>query len=125
MPTFAYTALNTSGQTVTGSLAVNSRAEVFRKLEAQALTPVKVAEEAKSAKSTATAAAKLEDNQPVRLKRSQVILFTEELADMLDGGAAIQGDSGDDLPGFPGERLCGADGGFHDGDGAADHRSAG
>jgi general secretion pathway protein F/type IV pilus assembly protein PilC len=89
MPTFAYTALNTSGQTVTGSLAVNSRAEAFRKLEAQALTPVKVAEEAKSAQSTASAAAKLEDNQPVRLKRAQVILFTEELADMLDGGLQI------------------------------------
>lgn len=89
MPTFAYTALNTSGQTVTGSLAVNSRAEVFRKLEAQALTPVKVAEEAKSAKAAASAAAKAEDNTPVKLKRAQIILFTEELADMLDGGLQI------------------------------------
>jgi type II secretory pathway component PulF len=89
MPTFAYTALNTSGQTVTGSLAVNSRAEAFRKLEAQALTPVKVAEEAKSAKAAASAAAKAEDNTPVKLKRSQIILFTEELADMLDGGLQI------------------------------------
>jgi general secretion pathway protein F/type IV pilus assembly protein PilC len=89
MPTFAYTALNTSGQTVTGSLAVNSRAEAFRKLEAQALTPVKVAEEAKSAKAAASASAKAEDNTPVKLKRSQIILFTEELADMLDGGLQI------------------------------------
>jgi general secretion pathway protein F/type IV pilus assembly protein PilC len=89
MPTFAYTALNTSGQTVTGSLAVNSRAEAFRKLEAQALTPVKVAEEAKSAKAAASAAAKVEDNTPVKLKRAQIILFTEELADRLDGGLQI------------------------------------
>jgi type II secretory pathway component PulF len=89
MPSFAYTALNTSGQTVTGSLAVNSRAEAFRKLEAQALTPVKVAEEAKGAKAAATAAAKAEDNTPVKLKRAQIILFTEELADMLDGGLQI------------------------------------
>jgi len=89
MPSFTYTALNATGQTVTGSLAVGSKAEAFRKLEAQALTPVKVAEEAKSAKSATAAAAKAEDNQPVRLKRGQIILFTEELADMLDGGLQI------------------------------------
>lgn len=89
MPSFSYTALNASGQTITGSLAVGSKAEVFRKLEAQALTPIKVAEEAKSAQASAAAAAKLEDNQPVRLKRAQIILFTEELADMLDGGLQI------------------------------------
>jgi general secretion pathway protein F/type IV pilus assembly protein PilC len=89
MPTFAYTALNTSGQTVTGSLSVGSKAEVFRKLEAQALTPVKVAEEAKSAKTGAAAAAKMQDNLPTKLSRNQIILFTEELADMLDGGLQI------------------------------------
>lgn len=89
MPTFAYTALNTSGQTVTGSLAVASRAEAFRKLEAQALTPVKVAEESKAAREAGGAAAKAEDNTPAKLKRSQIILFTEELADMLDGGLQI------------------------------------
>ncbi|TDU72930.1 general secretion pathway protein F/type IV pilus assembly protein PilC [Prosthecobacter fusiformis] len=89
MPSFSYTALNATGQTVTGSLAVGSKAEAFRKLEAQALTPVKVAEEAKSAKSAAETAAKTLDNQPVRLKRAQIILFTEELADMLDGGLQI------------------------------------
>jgi type II secretory pathway component PulF len=89
MPTFAYTALNTSGQTVSGSLAVGSRAEAYRKLESQSLTPVKVAEESKAAKTASGAAAKAEDNTPAKLKRSQVILFTEELADMLDGGLQI------------------------------------
>ncbi|GEP42730.1 type II secretion system F family protein [Brevifollis gellanilyticus] len=89
MPNFAYTALNTSGQTVSGSLAVGSRAEAYRKLESQSLTPVKVAEESKSAKAASSAAAKAEDNTPTKLKRSQVILFTEELADMLDGGLQI------------------------------------
>lgn len=89
MPNFAYTALNTSGQTVSGSLAVASRAEAFRKLESQSLTPVKVAEESKSAKAASTAAAKAADNTPAKLKRTQIILFTEELADMLDGGLQI------------------------------------
>ncbi len=88
MPSFSYTALNASGQTVTGSLAVGSKAEAFRKLEAQALTPVKVAEEVNAEKATA-AAAKATDNVPVKLNRAQIILFTEELADMLDGGLQI------------------------------------
>ena len=48
MPAFAYTALTATGQTVTGSVTVGSRAEAFRKIEAQALTPVKVTQEEKS-----------------------------------------------------------------------------
>lgn len=89
MPSFTYTALNPTGQTVTGSLAVGSKAEVFRKLEAQALTPVKVTEDAKAAKTGAAAAAHAESLKPMRLSRSQLILFTEELADLLDGGLQI------------------------------------
>lgn len=88
MPSFAYTALDSAGQKVTGSLAVGSRAEAFRKLESQALTPVKVIEEVKPSKSGAGAAVE-QSNGPVKLKRSQIILFTEELADLLDGGLQI------------------------------------
>ena len=88
MPSFTYTALDPNGQTVSGSLAVGSRAEAFRKLEAQALTPVRVVEEAKPAKAGAAAAAD-RPNVPVKLKRAQIILFTEELADLLDGGLQI------------------------------------
>ena len=87
MPAFTYTALTTTGQTVTGSVTVASRAEAFRKIEAQALTPVKVTQEEKSdaAKAKTAAAA----SGPVKLKRAQLILFTEELADLLDGGLQI------------------------------------
>jgi type II secretory pathway component PulF len=88
MPSFSYTALDPAGQTVTGSLAVGSRSEAFRKLEAQALTPVRVTEQAKPAKAGAAAAAE-RPNAPVKLKRTQIILFTEELADLLDGGLQI------------------------------------
>lgn len=89
MPAFTYTALNPSGQQITGSLSVGSRAEAFRRLEAQSLTPLKVMEAAAGADAKAKAAAKAEDSQPVRLKRAQLILFTEELADLLDGGLQI------------------------------------
>ncbi|MBL9132524.1 MAG: type II secretion system F family protein [Verrucomicrobiaceae bacterium] len=88
MPAFTYTALTTTGQTVSGSLSVASRAEAFRHLESQSLTPVKVAEDAKAAADKAKAAVK--DAGPVRLKRSQLIHFTEELADLLDGGLQIE-----------------------------------
>ncbi len=86
MPAFAYTALTTSGQTVSGSITVGSRAEAFRKIEAQALTPVKVTQEEKSDSAKAKA---LANEGPVKLKRAQLILFTEELADLLDGGLQI------------------------------------
>ncbi|MFN0080088.1 MAG: type II secretion system F family protein [Prosthecobacter sp.] len=86
MPAFAYTALNATGQTVTGSVTVGSRAEAFRKIEAQALTPVKVTQEEKSDAAKAKAVA---DEGPVKLKRAQLISFTEELADLLDGGLQI------------------------------------
>ncbi|MDZ4406295.1 type II secretion system F family protein [Prosthecobacter sp.] len=86
MPAFTYTALTATGQTITGSVTVGSRAEAFRNIEAQALTPVKVTQEEKSetAKAKADAA-----EGPVKLKRAQLILFTEELADLLDGGLQI------------------------------------
>jgi general secretion pathway protein F/type IV pilus assembly protein PilC len=86
MPAFAYTALTAAGQTVTGSVTVGSRAEAFRKIEAQALTPVKVTQEEKSDAAKAKAVA---DEGPVKLKRAQLISFTEELADLLDGGLQI------------------------------------
>jgi type II secretory pathway component PulF len=90
MPLFDYSALSANGQTVTGNLQAQSRADVFRKLETQALTPVKVTEQA-SAKTAATTAAKAAASmEPVKLKRPQLILFTEELADLLDGGLQIE-----------------------------------
>ena len=84
MPAFTYTAINATGQQISGTMSVGSRAEAFRKLEAQALTPVRVAEEVKSAAALAKAAQKQESLQPVKLKRQQRILFTEERADLLD-----------------------------------------
>ncbi len=86
MPAFTYTALTATGQTVSGSITVGSRAEAFRKIEAQSLTPVKVTQEEKAG---AVKTAKTADEGPVTMKRAQLILFTEELADLLDGGLQI------------------------------------
>ncbi len=86
MPAFTYTALTATGQTVSGSITVGSRAEAFRKIEAQSLTPVKVTQEEKAGAAKTT---KNVDEGPVTMKRAQLILFTEELADLLDGGLQI------------------------------------
>ncbi len=89
MPLFDYSALSTAGKTVSGNLQAATRADVFRKLESQSLTPVRVTEQV-TEKSTAAAAAKAAASlEPVKLKRAQLILFTEELADLLDGGLQI------------------------------------
>jgi general secretion pathway protein F/type IV pilus assembly protein PilC len=91
MPSFTYTALSSSGQQVTGKLAGGSRAEVFKKLESQSLTPVRVIEDA-SAGATQRQKAKEQaagDFAVVKMKRAQIILFTEEMADLLDGGLQI------------------------------------
>jgi type II secretory pathway component PulF len=90
MPSFTYTALTTTGQQSAGKVQAASRAEAYRKLESQALTPVKVAEVvADKTSAKGKPAASISDSQPIKLKRAQLILFTEELADLLDGGLQI------------------------------------
>jgi general secretion pathway protein F/type IV pilus assembly protein PilC len=89
MPAFAYTALDATGQQVTGSLSVSSRAEVYRKLEAQRLTPIKIDEDANATRAASRSEVK-DDTPPPVLKRAQLILFTEELADLLDGGLQLE-----------------------------------
>lgn len=89
MPAFVYTALDAAGQQVSGSFSVSSRAEVYRKLEAQRLTPIKVSEDESGVRSASRAETKDQAPAPV-LKRAQLILFTEELADLLDGGLQLE-----------------------------------
>lgn len=88
MPAFAYTALDTAGKQVTGSLTVSTRAEAYRKLEVQRLTPVNITEEVREGKEVKVGP---KDNTPPPvLKRAQLIYFTDELADLLDGGLQLE-----------------------------------
>jgi type II secretory pathway component PulF len=89
MPAFAYTALDAAGKQVTGSLSVSTRAEAYRKLEAQRLVPIKVSEDEVAAKAAAVVKAEGE-GPPPKLSRAQLILFTEELADLMDGGLQLE-----------------------------------
>jgi general secretion pathway protein F/type IV pilus assembly protein PilC len=89
MPVFEYSALSLSGESRSGNLQAGSRSEAMRKLEAQALTPVRVSEQDGSKPGAKAAAAGDADTGPIRIKRTQLIHFTEELADLLDGGLQI------------------------------------
>lgn len=95
MPAFEYTAIDLAGKSVSGNLAVRNKAEVYRALEAKSLSPVRVVESSgdaageakKSDRADAKAAAAA---GPVSLSRPMVILFTEEVADMLDAGLQLE-----------------------------------
>ena len=89
MPSFLYEAMSRAGERVRGELVAQSRAEAFRKLDQDRLQPIKIQE-----KDGATGnAPSIDQPQPltkVRLSRAQVILFTEELSDLLDAGLQIE-----------------------------------
>src|SRR6186997_776988 len=89
MPAFTYIALDGAGKQVNGLLNVGTRAEAYRKLQAQKLTPVKISEEAKKIDEKLAATAESQAPAPV-LKRALLIHFTEELADLLDGGLQLE-----------------------------------
>lgn len=88
MPSFNYIALDGSGKQVNGSLSVSTRAEAYRKLELQRLTPVKISEETR--KTEITKERVNEDDSAPALKRTLLIHFTEELSDLLDGGLQLE-----------------------------------
>lgn len=93
MPSFTYTAIDPTGKKVSGSVVVRNKAEAYRELEAKSLVPVVVdpaaeagAAGAKGGKAADTGKAK----RHVRLKRQELVLFTEELADLLDAGMNLE-----------------------------------
>ncbi|MFP6883393.1 MAG: type II secretion system F family protein [Roseibacillus sp.] len=108
MPLFAYKALR-GGAVTNGEIEANDRREALRKLDQQGLQPVKVtdtgagtdrkpeAARAAGAKasgerspSVGSVAEKKIPEGPIKLKRSDVVLFTEELSDMLAAGLQLE-----------------------------------
>ena len=103
MATFTYRALAAGGAVSTGELTAADRGEALRQLDQKGLQPVslsaKVAlkSEAISKKGDkATSRVKKEEKAPVlstgplKLKRADVVLFTEELSDMLTAGLQLE-----------------------------------
>ena len=102
MPVFSYKALSTNGSVATGEVEATDRPEALRTLDKRGLRPVNVKESAKTAPANKKEAAPLRQKEKVagkekistsgelKLKRAEVILFTEELSDMLGAGLQLE-----------------------------------
>ena len=117
MAVFNYKAVSAAGAVTTGELTAQDRGEALRILDGKGLQPVRLAESAgsgaKVAKKTSASAArkpaprsraqvstKTADKKAanggdvpegkVKLKRGEVVLFTEELSDMLAAGLQLE-----------------------------------
>ena len=95
MPSFSYTAIDQAGKKVSGSVVVRNKAEAYRELESRSLTPVVVGAggEANSSEKNGKGAKggkPGKSNRHTKLKRQELVLFTEELADLLDAGMNLE-----------------------------------
>jgi general secretion pathway protein F len=111
MPLFAYKALAANGSVTTGEIDATDRPEALRLLDRKGLQPVNLKETSGAAaprKAKATGKTKAEDaprakskakndtdeapipEGPIKLKRQEVVLFTEELSDMLGAGLQLE-----------------------------------
>ncbi|WP_166647406.1 type II secretion system F family protein [Prosthecobacter fusiformis] len=94
MPTFSYSAHSPSG-VITGEVVAGDRAEAMSLLGKQRLQPFKLVQagggtvrEMAAAATKASAAAL--PSGPIKLKLGQVVLFTEELSDLLGAGIQLE-----------------------------------
>ena len=109
MPLFAYKALASNGSVTSGEIDASDRPEALRMLDKKGLQPVNLKETAPAAtakKTNGNAKAKADDAKaaktkeetkeaaipegPIKLKRAEVVLFTEELSDMLSAGLQLE-----------------------------------
>jgi general secretion pathway protein F len=109
MPIFAYKALATNGSVTTGEIDAADRPEALRVLDKKGLQPVNLKEVAAAvsakktndssklkAEQTGSLRGKTEAKEapipdgPIKLKRQEVVLFTEELSDMLSAGLQLE-----------------------------------
>ncbi|MGE9267618.1 MAG: type II secretion system F family protein, partial [Verrucomicrobiales bacterium] len=109
MAVFSYKALAVGGAVSTGELTAADRGEALRQLDRKGLQPISLSAKAeapvKAVKSKAAgkkegkappkvkSAAKSEatpSDGPLKLKRAEVVMFTEELSDMLAAGLQLE-----------------------------------
>ncbi|MFN4874331.1 MAG: type II secretion system F family protein [Akkermansiaceae bacterium] len=100
MPQFSYKALATNGTVSTGEVEASDRSEALRVLDKRGLQPVTVKESAKSLTKKETEKPKPRESVSdktevsadgtIKLKRAEVILFTEELSDMIGAGLQLE-----------------------------------
>lgn len=86
MPVFVYQALQFGGGKTSGEIEAVSRQDAFTKLRAQNLQPFSLA--ARGAEAAAAAASVSSSGENI-LNRQQVLLFTEELCELLEAGLKL------------------------------------
>lgn len=96
MPTFAYQATDATGRDVSGTVEAPDRASAVRQLTGKGMQPFKVQEGAakagaKPVPAKAKPGAQPEEPQgPIKLSASNLQLFTEELAELLEAGMRLE-----------------------------------
>ncbi|MBV8415456.1 MAG: type II secretion system F family protein [Verrucomicrobia bacterium] len=92
MPLFAYQAVRRDGGRVSGQLEAQSRAEAFRKLDRDRLQPISLVQQ-EGIETNGSRPSETDKSVParnIRLSGSQIILFTEEMSDLLDAGLQLE-----------------------------------
>lgn len=92
MALFSYHAVRRDGGRVSGQVEAQSRTEAFRKLDRESLQPISLVQqegvETNGARGSETSGAIPTRN--IRLSGGQIILFTEEMSDLLDAGLQLE-----------------------------------
>ncbi|MES2982252.1 MAG: type II secretion system F family protein [Verrucomicrobiota bacterium] len=100
MAHFSYKALSNNGTVATGEVEASDRSEALRVLDKRGLQPVTLKESAKAVTKKESAKPKRREavgektdvsaDGTIKLKRAEVILFTEELSDMIGAGLQLE-----------------------------------
>jgi general secretion pathway protein F len=108
VPVFAFKALNSSGAVTSGEIDASDRPDALRLLDKRGLQPVSLKENVSTAGTAAgknkakagnevdagVGKTKAKDDVvpegPLKLKRAEVVMFTEELSDMLSAGLQLE-----------------------------------
>ena len=90
MAAFTYKAVDANGKTVSGELDAPNKQQAFRQLEVKELEPLSVQSSGGTdGGNTKQGAAARPGGEKIVLKRAQVILFTEEIADLVEAGLQL------------------------------------
>jgi type II secretory pathway component PulF len=92
MAVFSYNAVSRDGGRVSGQVEAQSRAEAFRKLDRERLQPISLVQQdgVETSAQRPKAADEPAATRNIRLSGSQIILFTEEMSDLLDAGMQLE-----------------------------------
>ena len=92
MARFVYEAMSRNGQRISGQMEAQSRAEAFRKLDRERLQPISLVQQDGNGvlPDQKRQVSEAKPAGPIRLSRAQIILFTEEMSDLLDAGLQLE-----------------------------------